>query len=266
MPRGIGGELLWWCPSLDDSGNGTTTLNDLSASANNGTLTNMVTSGAGNDWVADTASGGVRALDFDGVNDVVIGASQSVGNFGTSDFTVALWARPTANSAYANLVCKRNESSPFNQWLITQGNVSSAGDAVQGSHCSFFLYIGSGSLSSPSFVQSFRTTASVFDGNYHHIVWQRVSGSGMLCWIDGVSVEVTAIVNGTTNLNANHNNPVRLGSGSNAGTAFPFSGRLDDMRIFGRVLTQAEIARLASRRGYQKPAGSAAVHFFFAGF
>lgn len=54
-----------WIPSLDDVGNGTTTLNDLIGSRD-GTLTNM---DAGTDWVADTGAGGVRALDFDATND-----------------------------------------------------------------------------------------------------------------------------------------------------------------------------------------------------
>ena len=67
MPTGIGNELAWWCPSLDETGNGTTTLYDLVGSVN-GTLTNM---DASTDWVADTASGGVRCLDFDGTNDFI---------------------------------------------------------------------------------------------------------------------------------------------------------------------------------------------------
>ena len=54
-----------WIPSLDTAGNGTTTLNDLIGSRD-GTLTNM---DASTDWVADTGSGGVRALDFDATND-----------------------------------------------------------------------------------------------------------------------------------------------------------------------------------------------------
>ena len=45
----------WWCPSLDDAGNGTTTLTDLSGNGNHGTLTNM---DPATDWVADTRMAG----------------------------------------------------------------------------------------------------------------------------------------------------------------------------------------------------------------
>ena len=77
----------WWCPSLDTAGNGTTTLTDLSGNGNNGTLTNM---DAATDWVADTDNGGVRALDFDGVNDYVALPEQTF----ASDFAISLWVKP----------------------------------------------------------------------------------------------------------------------------------------------------------------------------
>ena len=51
LPVGLGDEVGWWCPSLDDTGNGTVTLNDLSGSGDDGTLTNM---DAATDWVSDT--------------------------------------------------------------------------------------------------------------------------------------------------------------------------------------------------------------------
>ena len=76
----------WWCPSLDTSGNGTTTLTDLSGNGNNGTLTNM---DAATDWVADTSAGGVRALDFDGVSQSVQMANAALPL--TGDFTLSVW-------------------------------------------------------------------------------------------------------------------------------------------------------------------------------
>lgn len=75
-----------WIPSRDGAGNGTTTLTDLVGS-NNGTLTNM---DAATDWVADTDAGGVRALDFDGVNDRV---NAPVSLSLTSDFSMSCWIK-----------------------------------------------------------------------------------------------------------------------------------------------------------------------------
>lgn len=85
----------WWCPSLDTSGNGTTTLTDLSGNGNNGTLTNM---DAGTDWVADTDSGGVRALDFDGSNDRIANFSDAAFNraLESNTWSVLFWCKPFA--------------------------------------------------------------------------------------------------------------------------------------------------------------------------
>ena len=60
-----------WIPSLDTTGNGTTTLNQLIGGGNNGTLTNFAMSGTTSNWVTDTSGGGVRAIAFDGSNDFV---------------------------------------------------------------------------------------------------------------------------------------------------------------------------------------------------
>ena len=85
----------WWCPSLDTAGNGTTTLTDLSGNGNDGTLTNM---DAATDWVADTDNGGVRALDFDGINDRIAAFSDGAVNrvIEGSTWTVSFWSKPSA--------------------------------------------------------------------------------------------------------------------------------------------------------------------------
>ena len=236
MPRGIGGELLWWCPSLDGSGNGTNTLNDLSGNGRNGTLTDM---DAATDWVSDTASGGVRALDFDGTNDRV--TSATIAN--QSALTISAWVNTSTS---------------------TRSGIMSIGSPGVGAYVDA---LASGILrcaieNSASFI--FRDSSSVISGQgWRHVAMTAtpiavnvfVSGSNVTTG-GGTSGTITQIALGTVN--------------AARGFLSPYggflSGRLDDMRLFGRVLSQAEITNLASRRGYQKPAGSAAVHFFFAGF
>lgn len=87
-----------WIPSLDTAGNGTTTLTDLVGSSN-GTLTNM---DAATDWVADTDAGGVRALDFDGVNDSVVAAGTSLTV--ASGFSISCWVKVASNSQSGSFV------------------------------------------------------------------------------------------------------------------------------------------------------------------
>ena len=91
-----------WCPSRDTTGNGTTTLTDLVGS-NNGTLTNM---DAATDWVSDTDAGGVRALDFDGTNDLIVLPALLINKtafslsmwFKTSDTRYGLFSHGVANA------------------------------------------------------------------------------------------------------------------------------------------------------------------------
>ena len=59
MPVGLGDEVMWLCPSLDDSPN------DLSGNGNNGIYANGIST------VADDTYGGSRAYNFDGTNDYI---------------------------------------------------------------------------------------------------------------------------------------------------------------------------------------------------
>jgi hypothetical protein len=121
-----------WIPSLDTAGNGTTTLTDLVGS-NNGTLTNM---DAATDWVTDTDAGGVRALEFDGVNDRIETIDTSQTN-NLSAMSVLAWVRldDLLNNNFAGAVSRQDSFS--NRWYMAQdGNdagvrigVANGGDA-----------------------------------------------------------------------------------------------------------------------------------------
>jgi hypothetical protein len=109
-----------WCPSRDDAGNGTTTLNDRVGS-NNGTLTNM---DAATDWVADTAAGGVRALDFDGANDRVdcgTIAAQAFNN--TAAFAISCWVYARATSSERGIVTRVNSSDQGWALCVSSGAI-----------------------------------------------------------------------------------------------------------------------------------------------
>ena len=229
MPRGIGGEIAWWCPSLDDSGNGTTTLNDLTGNGNTGTLTNM---DASTDWVADTTSGGVRALDFDGSNDHVTGSGLASISGATS--SVSVWVKFDTLTGVGDVLLTIGTGQRF--WQIanaTQVYVSSALATVSSQ-----TWVGA--WTHIALIADGTTTAAYRDGTL-------ISTSGST---------PTAIASGTK--------AFRIADWTAGG--FAFDGLLDDMRVFARVLSQAEITKLASKRGYQKPAAAAATLFFFQGF
>ncbi len=95
-----------WIPSLDTAGNGTTTLTDL-VGTSHGTLTNM---DPATDWATDTGSGGVRALDFDGVNDYVLLPNLAA----ATNWTISAWIYVTSLAQYPAPVLIKFGTVPAN--------------------------------------------------------------------------------------------------------------------------------------------------------
>jgi hypothetical protein len=87
-----------WIPSLDTSGNGTTTVNDL-IGTNDCTLTSDTI------WTADTSAGGVRALTF-GTH---TGSFSSTWNF-SGDHSISFWA---SASVYSTGRCLLGDNTGF---------------------------------------------------------------------------------------------------------------------------------------------------------
>ncbi len=209
-PVGLGDEYLWICPSLDEEGNGTTTATDLSGNNRNGTLTDM---DAATDWVADTAEGGIRALDFDGSDRVLLG------DVSASQWTFATWVKVDSfGGAYKRL---------FGQ----------AGFRVDIAHDP------SGRLA--VFTHVWHTFGSaVPTGTWVHYV-VTYDGTSLRAYLDGSQIGST-VADGRSMVGAS-----RLGdyvSGPTGGDGNQLDGRLDDTRIFARVITSAERTHLASAR------------------
>ena len=227
---GIGGEVGWWCPSLDDAGNGTTNLLDLSGNDNRGTLTNM---DPATDWVANTSNGGFRALDFDGVNDWVNLGTGSQLNIGQV-LSYSFWFNARA---LANLMLSMWDSvAGVNQRTIIH---NFSGNSVR-------QYWSPDGLSDGTFIISNAVTADT----WNHVASIYRSGFREL-WVNGTlqsTFSQATIYTGATTS--------RLAFGALAGrnndsvSSF-FNGNSDDIRLFNRPLLQSEIANLASMRGYQ---------------
>lgn len=225
-----------WIPSRDDAGNGTTTLNDLVGS-NHGTLTNM---DAATDWVADTAAGGVRWLDFDYSNDFVQ-LSQTL-PISTGSFSFSLWMQTSlaTQTAFITMFSNRQSGGNFNGILLTTN------------------------FNSP--FQRFRTQLNTTSG-----VTQRQDES-ISALANGTVHHLVVVVNRSTNRQQTYVNGVleydsaKTLVGSIASTALPriggdpaftslggyMQGRLDDIRIFNQALDANDVAALyAAQRGGQ---------------
>jgi hypothetical protein len=205
-----------WIPSLDNSGNGTTTLTDLVGS-NNGTLTGM---DPATDWVSDTGAGGVRALDFDGSNDVVIMGPPAI----TQQMAQSYWFKRGQASTFGPFVGFGRAGDASNRFVIWPW--------VDGR-----IYIVIGAFDSGDFISN--------DLNWHHIICSfdgaAVGNANRLkVWFDGVATTLRF----SGNIGSSIGTPTLTRIGQTPGNDIFGRGRSDDYRIFGTTLDAADAAYL----------------------
>lgn len=190
--------------------------NDLSPVSNNLILDSSLTfsSFAAND----------HALEFNGTNRV-----EQVNPFDNSTFTstaVSLWFR--ADSAVPVSVVTNNQ-------FFLQAAYAGFGmgiDNITGKLYAYFSYSSSNSILSDS---------SYFDGTWHHFVAQN-NGTTTKIYIDGVQTKTQVETHSTGN--SPSLKKIYLGA-SNLNTR-NFVGGLNDVRVYNRVLTPAEITILST--------------------
>lgn len=224
-PTLLGNEVAIWCPSLDASGNGTTTLNDL-VGTNDITLTNLSLSGSASNWVPDTDNGGVRAIAFDGINDYGIASTNSAVN--PTDMTVSFWMKGNETPT-TFLSVMFNSTRPADAWNMGWG----------------FYWANSTTL------RFFRGTWSANGINFTVATpsaWNHIcvvnSGTSLTAYVNGV---FAATSTGATPFKLN-GAAFTIGEGSSA--AYNFACRLDDIRVYSDAKSAVNAALLASKRGY----------------
>lgn len=202
-----------WCPSRDDAGNGTTTLND-SVGTNHGTLTNM---DPATDWVVDTDSGGIRALDFDGSNDYVLTSySPSV-----SAFSVSLWVKYGTVSPLTNFFSQGGAGLPTNgNWSV----------GINGSS-QWRIIMNTGSL------QQATEATTATSGVWNHLV-AIYSGSSLSLYRQGSLVASVSAASTTTHSGS------AITLGARLGPSDLFTGRIDDARFFTSALDSSDVSYL----------------------
>ena len=208
-----------WCPSLGASG---LSVIDRSGRNNHGVLTNM---GGQYNW---QASGSGVALNFDGTNDYVT-ASDRTGLSGNALYTLSAWVRVTAG---------------------TSGAFAHAGGGAS-PYPLLFRYSSSGSVSFSGGVTNCTKSGAFVAGVWTHlsVVYPGTVVRDVLIYSNGRYLgPVLEEAAGTANVAINWT-PTTLLLGSLGGNGSYLNGQIDDVRIYNRSLTPAEILLLASRRG-----------------
>jgi hypothetical protein len=173
---------------------------------------------------AQSKFGGSSIL-FDGTNDYLLSNSSAEFTFGTGDFTVECWIRPS------------NTNAGWRAILSDNLYVSTGGWALY--HYGTALYAYFGGSPATQVIQS--ATSVVAANTWQHVAWTRASGSNR-CFVNGTQVGNTVI--NSTNLTSTFAGIGRVAAGNY------FDGYIDDVRYTkGVALYTANFTPPASALG-----------------
>jgi hypothetical protein len=177
-----------------------------------------------------------NALSFDGVDDYIdFGTAPSLS--GTTDFSVAFWLKSTFTGG-GYIIAQR--APGFNgEWMVNLGG--NHNNSVLNPGKIYFMVYNNG------FQWEIWSTTAVNNGQWHSIVAVRQGANGYL-YIDG-------------NLDAQASGPIRslvntlkIAIGIDLlGMNRPLQGIVDEVFLFTRALTSAEISDLYNYYGYATP-------------
>lgn len=177
---------------------------------------------------AQTANqpGSGNALSFNGIADRLDMISLPVYDFGTNDFSLETWLKSTDVSDYHIAISRIN------------GCFANTGFTLQVQQTSGFPAIYMGTIALVG-------NKNVHDGDWHHIAAIRKSDT-LKIFIDGILSAARGNVV-SQNATANNSPQLRIGALNNytpcnpTAILAPYSGQIDEVRVWNRALTQTEI-------------------------
>ena len=203
-----------------DEGSGTT----ITDSAGNHTVTGH----AGATWTPSGKSGGAYDINATSARSFTP-ANQADLNFNprADAFTISVWVRTTATSMYRTIFSK-NDTSPSPNIQYRLWSPSSAA-RLQG-NC--------GHAQSAEFITS---TPALNDGSWHLVTLVNYNASGT--WKTRIYYDNAGpVLEWNTGAGGAAKALLKIGDSSNGGN--PWSGQLDDFRIYNRALSAAEVGEL----------------------
>jgi hypothetical protein len=162
------------------------------------------------------------SIDFDGVDDYIrISDADSLDEVTTNNFSVSCWVKTTATDGS---ICIKRDSGTGFELGISSGKVS------------WYLNDGSGYADT-------NDTSTINDGEWHHIVWVFVRNDKAYRYIDGVNSGTNDSI---TSISGSLANSIDLGIGARLKTTPDnfYTGKIDELAIYDRELTQAEITKI----------------------
>ena len=175
---------------------------------------------------------GSHSLAVDGTDGKV-----SLGNqtwFNSGDYSVSFWMKNEGNdSNYQYMISQRTSSdstSPINVSMYGVSYSSNPGD----------MYFSVGS-------SWFRTDSNLSKNTWYHIAFTVIAGGAMKAYVNGVHQTVAAGSSNPPTETTTRPTPTtqNLAIGTNgSNTDYPFNGKIDQLRIYKKALTQEEVTTL----------------------
>ncbi|MGY1595206.1 PKD domain-containing protein, partial [Geodermatophilus sp. SYSU D00708] len=200
------------------------------------TVGSGVTKGAAGALTGDTN----RAYSFNGSATATLATSSAAAAPNT--FTEEGWFQTTSTTGgrimgYAN--AKSGSSSTYDRqvWLDAQGRVNFTVNVR-------FLFW--------NLPQTITSSTPVNDGKWHHVA-ASMSSAGMVLYVDGKQVGTRSDVTS----GQSYNGYFRVGSDKAIGGSSTFTGRIDEVAVYTKALSAAQVAAHATAATGGKPANTA---------
>ena len=227
MPVGLGGEQLWLSPT---NSNNINPFDDQSGNSINGTANGGITT------VPDTTAGGQYAYSLDGSTGFISGLGQATWNFvnQTGVFSISAWCKSDAVTANSQSVVGSNVATAKTGFSMVEattsgGLIGSRFDMTKGTSG---IYQAQTSDSKTSGFTSWKCMTATGDG------------TTLRLYVDGVQIGTSSIALPMTNAQSG-----QLYVGCYQGYTAFYDGLMDDLRIYDRTISNAEIKHLATSRG-----------------
>lgn len=174
------------------------------------------------------------ALKFDGLNDVARSTTPHP-NIGLGDFSIDFWMNTSSSTGTHHVLEKRTRPAKVLANIL--------GYAVAITNGKLLLQIGNGSTVGGGYTNYVSNPSSVADGVWHHVAVtvSRTDPNGIKFYVDG-ALKSTA---DPTNRQGDLSNTALLTIGEDTfGIVSRYKGILDELEIFSRALTPAEVSSI----------------------